>query len=346
MATGTFSYTVADPQGAQSQEVLGMLQVRGTNDAPILTSGAVLNISEDDVVIGGNDVEVGNLTLLSQASDIDDADFRLFIAEVNGDAANVDNNIVITLSYTDSDGAPATQALSLAVRSDGTIDLNAQAIQQLGISDTATGTFTYKVSDASGELSVEQTATINLLGSNDQPQFRGDVTADISAAAGNPAVSGRIFVDDIDQGENSFQIPSVTAGIYGTWSFNTSSGQWTYTLNSNHAAVTSLASDQKLTDTITLTSTDGTVTRDVSVDILGAASAPVFSVQSGDVVNLTLSETNASVQGKGSITLSDANTFESVNVAVTNVSATGSTSGLMLTERELAALLRVPQLAV
>ena len=53
--------------------------------------------AQNTVVIGGSNVEVGNLTLLSQANDIDDAPHRLSIAEINGDPALVDNVFTVEL---------------------------------------------------------------------------------------------------------------------------------------------------------------------------------------------------------------------------------------------------------
>lgn len=346
VATGTFEYQIADTQGARSEKVLGLIQIAGTNDGPVLAEGAVLNISENSLVIGGRDVDVGQNALLSRASDIDDAMHRLSISEINGDTALVDNVFVVELIYDDHNGSPATQDIAIAVRADGSVDIDPQNIQQLGLGGIATGTFTYKVSDASGALSAEQTATINLVGTNDQPQFRGDVRANISAAPNNPTVSGEIIVDDIDQGENTFQIPSVTESNYGTWSFDNTAGIWSFTLNSEHLDIVALQPDEKLLDSITVTSQDGTVDRDIIVEIFGAGSAPSFSVEANDAVNLSIAEGNGTIFGVGTLTLKDVNTFENVSVSVSNVSASGSTVGLTLSQRELASLLRLPELPV
>ena len=48
---------------------------------------------------------------------------------------------------------------------------------------------------------------------------------------GDPSASGQLSVQDIDKGENHFQTPTSLGGTYGTYTFNSTTGAWTYTLS-------------------------------------------------------------------------------------------------------------------
>ncbi len=74
---------------------------------------------------------------------------------------------------------------------------------------------------------------------------------------GDPSASGQLTVHDVDSGENHFQRrPAALAGNYGTFTFNTTTGAWTYTLDQTKADP--LTAGQHVTDTLTVTSADGT----------------------------------------------------------------------------------------
>src|SRR5439155_23743899 len=52
-----------------------------------------------------------------------------------------------------------------------------------------------------------------------------------NATAGDPSAAGTLTVHDVDSGENHFQTPASLAGSYGTYTFNPTTGAWSYTLN-------------------------------------------------------------------------------------------------------------------
>src|SRR5207237_7225898 len=85
---------------------------------------------------------------------------------------------------------------------------------------------------------------------------------------GDPNASGQLSVADVDNGEAHFQTPPSLAGTYGTFTFNPTTGAWTYTLDQSKADP--LTDGQQVTDTLTVKSADGTATQDIVVHITGA----------------------------------------------------------------------------
>src|SRR5207244_3511732 len=79
-----------------------------------------------------------------------------------------------------------------------------------------------------------------------------------NASAGDPSASGQLTVHDVDTGEDHFATPASLAGDYGTFTFNTATGAWTYTLD--QAKADPLTAGQHATDTLTVSSSDGTAT--------------------------------------------------------------------------------------
>ena len=67
---------------------------------------------------------------------------------------------------------------------------------------------------------------------------------------------GDLTVDDID-GDNSVESQEDAATSYGTFSI-TDEGNWTYTLDNNNTAVQALSAGAILTETVQITSADGT----------------------------------------------------------------------------------------
>ncbi|MER9300878.1 VCBS domain-containing protein, partial [Mesorhizobium sp. M0621] len=101
---------------------------------------------------------------------------------------------------------------------------------------------------------------------------------------------------------------------------------------------------QVVTDTFTVTSQDGTATGTVTVTITGTNDAPdIHLVATGtpDTASATLTETNAGLSATGTLTVTDADLSDTVNSSVTTVVASGTTTGLGLTNPQLLAMLAV-----
>ena len=84
-------------------------------------------------------------------------------------------------------------------------------------------------------------------------------------------------VSDVDDGQAIFQVPPSLNGTYGTFTFDAANGQWTYTLDNSRAATQALNVGSAVTDTLTVTSSDGTASQNIVVNVTGANDAAVIS---------------------------------------------------------------------
>src|SRR5205807_665970 len=206
--------------------------------------------------------------------------------------------------------------------------------------NTATGAWTYTldqakadpltagqhVSDTLTVTSFDGTATqdivVNITGSNDFATITASASEDTAvteagglanASAGDPSASGQLTVHDVDTGENHFATPASLAGDYGTFTFNTATGAWTYTLD--QAKADPLTAGQHVSDTLTVTSFDGTATQDIVVNITGSndfatitasASEDTAVTEAGGLANASAGDPSAS----GQLTVHDVDTGE------------------------------------
>lgn len=112
----------------------------------------------------------------------------------------------------------------------------------------------------------------NIIGVNTPATIVGFNTGAVRTghATANSA-SGRLSVADRDMGENRFRdvTPDMLAGVFGSFMFNPISGNWSYRLDPDAAAVRELAFGAQATDILAVTSFDGTATETISVTVRG-----------------------------------------------------------------------------
>jgi len=153
----------------------------------------------------------------------------------------------------------------------------------------ASGNWTYTMSTAHNEfvagqlytdsitvVSVDGSATqdiiVTITGTNNIPTIGGQNTGSIIQSNEVQSVSGSLSVLDADAGESSFVAQTNVAGNgeYGTFSID-ASGNWTYTMNSAH---TEFAYGIDYTDSITVTSFDGSANQVITVTMTGSNDTP------------------------------------------------------------------------
>jgi VCBS repeat-containing protein len=101
----------------------------------------------------------------------------------------------------------------------------------------------------------------------------GTVTEDVDPDVdGLLEVSGSLTIIDPDAGESIFNA-GVFGGTYGVITLN-AAGDWDYAANTSQPAIQALTIGDTLTDTITVSSADGT-THDIVITIMGTNDAPV-----------------------------------------------------------------------
>ncbi|MDE5456843.1 hypothetical protein GWE18_29260 [Bradyrhizobium sp. CSA112] len=151
------------------------------------------------------------------------------------------------------------------------------------LTEPTTTDFMVTVSD--GTLSANQPFTIAINGSNDAAIISGatDGTAIEASGVANVALAtlsatGTLTSADVDDAPNTFMTvdtPTASAQGFGTFTM-TAAGVWTYTVNDSNGAVQALNVGDKLTDSFTVTTIDGTP-QVVTVTINGTNDAAVIS---------------------------------------------------------------------
>ena len=143
--------------------------------------------------------------------------------------------------------------------------------------------FTITVSD--GTLSANQPFTIAINGTNDGATISGatngtaiEAGSVANAALGALSATGTLTSADVDDAPNTFTAVSTpTESVHGFGTFTmTTAGVWTYTVNDANSAVQALNVSDKLIDSFTVTTIDGTP-QVVTVTINGTNDAAVIS---------------------------------------------------------------------
>ncbi|RVD58114.1 adhesin [Mesorhizobium sp. M8A.F.Ca.ET.023.02.2.1] len=182
------------------------------------------------------------------------------------------------------------------------------SLQAMGAGDQINETFTYAIKLGNGTLSWAS-VSVNIQGTNDGAIITAVPGADTTVveAGGvangtlnDPNAHGQLIITDPDVGQDHFQAPPSLQGTYGTFTFNTTTGVWAYTLNQTLADP--LTQGQHVTDTLTVKSADGSASYNIVVNIAGTNDAAVLST---DVRNLTEGNTPAAISTSGTLTISD-----------------------------------------
>ena len=182
---------------------------------------------------------------------------------------------------------------------------NRAVIQALGKGDVLKDIF--KVSSIDGTT---RKVRIRIKGVNDAPAISGaatgSVTKDVDPNGDNLLeVSGKLSIKDRDSGESAFK-PTTRNGTYGALTINRS-GTWRYQANNQQPAIQALKSGSSLTDTIKVSSIDGT-TRKVRIRIKGVNDTPAISgAATGSVTEDVDPDGDNLLEVSGKLTIVDPN---------------------------------------
>jgi VCBS repeat-containing protein len=160
----------------------------------------------------------------------------------------------------------------LALAADGTWSYTlGPAAQALAAGQQVTETFTVLLTDGS-----TTTVTVTVNGTDDAPVISagsGAVTEDTA-----PTTSGRLTASDADNPALAF-VAGNQAGSVGQFAL-AADGSWSYALGPSAQA---LAAGQQVSETFTVTLTDGSTTT-VTITVTGTDDAPVVATGAGSVV--------------------------------------------------------------
>ncbi|MGB1342490.1 MAG: VCBS domain-containing protein [Pseudomonadales bacterium] len=283
----TFTYTVTD--GAQTSSAELVITVEGVNDGPVAVSNTNVVLENDDVV------STTAQNVLLDDTDVDAGDTLAVSALRTGGVSDANGT-----SGTVGEGLLGTYG-TLTLNADGSYSYaaTASAVEALAAGTTAIDTFTYTITDGEQTSSAELAITVQ--GVND-PAVLDLQASDVSVtrdAQFDATGSGQILITDPDASEAV--LSSATAN-FGTITVD-GEGTWIYTLDSAAEEIQSLALGDTRTDTITFTSTDGSVSS-TSITIY-TANLPATLTLSGVEGALTLTAgdlANSSISGTVTIT--------------------------------------------
>ena len=267
--TDHFTYAIRLSNGTLSWATV-TVTVTGTNDRPDISVGtgdsAAATLTETNSTLSTSgtltvvDADTSNTVGVSVTGFQKSGSF--------GSLTDAELNAMLTLG-----------ASSLAADAGNTHNLTwnfnsgAQAFNYLAVGQSLVLTYTITATD--GSLNDTQTVTITITGTNDVPVIGGNSAGNVNED-GQLSTSGQLTISDVDSGQSSFQlIAAGTAGAnnHGTFAV-AADGSWSYALNNADPAVQALAAGATLSDTITVTSLDGTATQQIVVTITGTNDAP------------------------------------------------------------------------
>ena len=256
--TDTFTVTVSDNHGGSSSTVI-TVSINGSNDAPTVAA-ATAAIAEDTPTVSG--------TL----------------------PAPVDPDLHDVVSFVPQTNTPGLYG-TFSVDADGnyTYTLNnvLPVVQGLGVGESLTETFTFMVTDNHGATATN-TLTVTVNGTNDAPTV---AAATAAIAEDTASVSGTLPAPvDADIHDIATFTPQTNApGSYGTLTLD-ANGNYTYTLNNSLPAVQGLGVGESLTDTFTITASDGhggTASNTLTVTINGTNDLPVLAATTVNIAEVT-----------------------------------------------------------
>jgi VCBS repeat-containing protein len=267
--------TLTDTAGGETHTQLD-IQIKGTNDKPIIAgvSNALGTVNGAE----NADIEVsGNLVVL----DVDQGESHFNADVMQGSYG--------TLSI-DEQGAWKYTASKYQ-----------DALSQLNGEERVEESFKVKSADGT-----EHDVHITLKGSNKPAAIAGVSTALLKEDGSEQSASGQLFITDPNAGEAKFEVQS-TDTEHGHFSID-ESGQWQFTLNSQHPDIQALGENASLTESVIVGSVDGTP-KVLQINILGTNDKPIVT----NNPTLLVDEDHIA---KGTIQSTDVDTGDLVRVAV------------------------------
>ena len=283
----TFTYTASNMVGSEIANLT--VTINGLNDVAIVSGDDTAEVTED---AGSPPFDLGVLSVFDP-----DAGESAF---ANGSYFGTYGTVQLTAqgSYT------------------YTLNNSDPAIQSLPQGATLTDTVTIQTVDGT-----THDISVVITGTNDVAIITGQATG-AATEDSDPltlSASGALSVTDIDTGEAFFTAQTV-AGSVGSLTID-AAGNWTWSASNTQAAVQELGEGITLTETLVVTSLDGTA-HNVVITITGTNDAAVIAgVDTGAVTEDDDPETLTTT---GILTISDVDTGEAVFTAGTVAGAHGS----------------------
>jgi VCBS repeat-containing protein len=255
----SFTITLDDQNGGLITKQIDVT-ITGTDDAPVITAEDLIGAVTEQITPAGNLTDSGIITF----TDVDLTDVHL----VSPTGTPIGSVLGTLTAVKNSD----TTGTGIGGQLTWTYTVADSAVEYLAKDQTKVESFTITLDDQNGGLITKQ-IDVTITGTNDNATITASASEDTAVkeagttTAGDPSASGQLTVHEVDSGEDHFQTPTSLAGNYGTYTFNATTGAWTYTLNQTLADA--LTDGEVVHDHLIVTSFDGTATHDIDVTITG-----------------------------------------------------------------------------
>ncbi|MBV1688456.1 VCBS domain-containing protein [Novosphingobium sp. G106] len=297
LATGeklTLTYNVAidDHDGGIGSKSF-VVEITGTNDAPILNSIAQTNLNEPtntlpltaNIGVTFSDVDVNDVGHTASITGFSKSGVTTGLALNDAQLQSL-----ITLGTVTKNAGSTTGSVNAA------FSAGSSAFDYLAAGQKLTLVYTVTVDDHDGGTNTKN-FVIEINGTNDVPVIggvsTGSVQEDVAVSSGNLTTGGMLTISDVDQGQSSFVPQTNAGGVYGHFTL-ASNGAWTYVANNSQTAIQRLGAAQSITDSFTAFSSDGTANQTITIVIHGTNDAAVITgdtsgtaVEAGGVANGT-----------------------------------------------------------
>ena len=284
------------------------------NDAVYIDNVKIAYSTNTTFTEGGSPVAIiGNASISDADANMASATVKLTnmvagdVLAINGQVGATGNiggiNYTIAGDTITFSGSASTAAYEAAL----------EAVRFSSTSENPSGNRTFEITVNDGQAASNTgTTTINLVGVNDAAVLT-PVTVNLTETNDILTTGGTLLISDVDSPE-TFVAQTNVAGSnnYGKFTI-AENGTWSYATNASHDA---FKAGQTYTDSITVTSADGTTTT-ITVKIFGTNDSAVLTP---GTVNLT--ETNSVLTTSGTLTITDVDSPANF-VAQSNVTGTG-----------------------
>ncbi|BCV35064.1 hypothetical protein TUM17377_03920 [Shewanella chilikensis] len=207
------------------------------------------------------------------------------------------------------------------------INSAAQAVQALAQGESLTEVFSYLLTDADGDTSV-QTLTITITGTNDIPVIStpqpGEADGTVREAGqfddgsidpGTPGVSGQLSASDVDNGAVLVWSGSADSP-FGNFNIDAASGAWNYQLD--NTAADGLLEGEIRTETFSVTVTDefgASAEQLVTITIIGTNDAPILTADTSGAVIEDVDVIDSMLSDNGALSFTDVDIGDSHSVS-------------------------------
>ncbi|CUK22706.1 Hemolysin IA [Achromobacter xylosoxidans] len=193
------------------------------------------------------------------------------------------------------------------------LDNTSDKVQALKDGQKVTDTITVTVDDGHGGTATK-TITVDITGTNDAavitPSKPGDDAGNVKED-GNLVTGGKLDVTDKDAGEATFNPQTDAKGEHGKFSID-ANGNWKYELDNDDPKVQALAVGEKLVETFTVTTADGTKST-ITVTIDGTNDDPTLSGKTDGAV-----AEDGTTSATGKLDVTDVDTSDTHTWTVSN----------------------------